>query len=294
MRPKKDEELDSKFLWYWLWFVKPVLRRLGKGATFLQVTKSDIENLKIPCFPLKEQLRIAEILEASDMLQAKAAEALTEVDKLQQSVFLDMFGDPYLNPNDWDVGVIGDLLSSTTYGTSKKADEAEGEFPILRMGNLTYSGAIDTSDLKYIDLEERDIPKYLVSKGEILFNRTNSRELVGKTAVYRFDEPMAYAGYLIKGVPNELCNIEYLGAFMNLPSTKTYLRNKCRSIVGMANLNAREFAQIPIPIAPKPIQDDFGQFVQQLEIFRSSKMRQLKELNGLFDSLQGMAFTGAL
>ena len=70
------------------------------------------------------------------------------------------------------------------YGTSKKANVDKGRYPILRMNNITYNGNWDFSNLKYIDLDERDISKYLVHYGEVLFNRTNSKELVGKTAVY--------------------------------------------------------------------------------------------------------------
>ena len=67
---------------------------------------------------------------------------------------------------------------------------------------------------------------------DVLFNRTNSAELVGKTAVYRSPEPMAYAGYLVRLRPGPHVEAEYLGAFMNLPGTKRVLRSMCKSIIG--------------------------------------------------------------
>ena len=97
------------------------------------------------------------------------------------------------------------------------------------------------------DLDKKDLPKHLVHKGQILFNRTNSKELVGKTAVFRRIEPMAFAGYLVRGIVNDAADPEYIGAFMNTPQMKKFLQSKCKSIVGMANINAKEFQAIPIP-----------------------------------------------
>nr|WED69179.1 hypothetical protein PJ912_03420 [Pectobacterium colocasium] len=89
------------------------------------------------------------------------------------------------------------------------------DYPILRMGNITYNGAIDVSDLKYITLNEKEKLKYLVAKGDLLFNRTNSKELVGKTAVYDRDEPVAIAGYLIRVRTNDKGNSYYLSGYLN-------------------------------------------------------------------------------
>lgn len=105
------------------------------------------------------------------------------------------------NPKKWPMGTISDLAASIQYGTSKKS-AGVGEFPYIRMGNITYEGGWDFSDMKYIDLTEDERSRYLVHSGEVLFNRTNSRDLVGKTAVFRKPQSMAYAGYLVKLVAN--------------------------------------------------------------------------------------------
>src|SRR5690606_6317785 len=155
-----------------------------------------------------------------------------------QSVFLEMFGDPYKNPKNWPVGTIKDITLKTQYGTSKKASENKGKYPILRMGNITYNGFLDFNDMKYIDLDDSEAEKYLVHKGDLLFNRTNSKELVGKTAVYREELPMAYAGYLVKLVPNEKANSEIISGFLNSKYGKTLLYSMAKNIVGMTNINA--------------------------------------------------------
>jgi len=87
---------------------------------------------------------------------------------------------------------------------------------MLRMNNITYSGKIILRDLKYIDLDDKDIPRYTVRFGDILFNRTNSADLVGKTAVFDKAEPYAFAGYLVRLRVNETAAPEYISGFLNL------------------------------------------------------------------------------
>ncbi|TAE89680.1 MAG: restriction endonuclease, partial [Verrucomicrobia bacterium] len=212
----------------------------------------------------------------------KRREALAQLDALLQSTFLTLFGDPVKNPMGWPMVTIGDLLSSTAYGTSKKAHEEKSGFPCLRMNNITYAGGWDFSSLKYVDLEPKEVSKNTVHKGQILFNRTNSKELVGKTAVYRRDEPMAFAGYLVRGITNAEADAEYIAAFLNLPQGKAILQGMCKSIVGMANINAQEFKSIPLPKPPLPLQQKFAAIVESVERQKAAQRAHLAELDALF------------
>lgn len=285
-------KLSSRFLLRWLQLNPP--SRLIANPSYPSIRISDIRSEQIPLPPLAEQKRIAAILDAADAMRAKRREAIALLDTLLQSTFLEMFGDPVTNPMGWEIGVIGDLLKSTTYGSSKKANSEKGSYPILRMNNITYSGEWDFRSLKYIDLDEKELPKHLVHRGEILFNRTNSKELVGKTAVFRKSQPMAFAGYLVRGIVNESADPEYIGAFMNTPQIKTFLRNKCKNIVGMTNINAKEFQNIPIPKPPVDLQRRFATIVESVEHQKALHRAHLAELDTLFASLQQLAFNGEL
>jgi type I restriction enzyme S subunit len=290
LKPKAEVNIDYLCL---------VLKHLNvtkflTGTTRAKLTKAGASRIQIPLPPLAEQKRIAGILDAADRLRAQRREALAQLDTLLQSTFLDLFGDPVTNPMGWEWGVIGDMLQSATYGTSKKADPKNGNYPALRMNNITFSGNWDFSSLKFVTLTEKELSKHLVRRGQILFNRTNSKELVGKTAVYREDEPMAYAGYLVRGITNQMADPEYIGAFMNMPQTKQYLQNKCKNIVGMANINAKEFQAIPIQIPPLPLQKRFASIVESVEEQKARMRAHLAELDALFASLQDRAFRGEL
>lgn len=285
--------VESRFLYWWLKAHRSLLESLGNGATFKEISKRSTSAVRISLPPIEDQRRISAVLDAADALRTKRRQAVVKLDALAQSVFLDMFGNPHGNSGRWPVVTIGDVLKSATYGTSRKSGDA-GEYAVLRMGNLTSDGRIDVTDLKYTDLTGREREQHVVTAGDALFNRTNSAELVGKTAVYRSHEPMAYAGYLVRLRPGPRVHAEYLGAFMNLPGTKRVLRSMCKSIIGMANINAKEVQGLKMPLPPIDLQGQFAAYRGPHEVLRTRMEQQLHDFEALFASLQHRAFRGEL
>lgn len=290
------EVLDYKYLSYFLGnrkFQEGIFSS-QRGGTREALNYSQIRDFKIPLPPLEEQKRIAAILDKADTIRCKRQQAIKLADDFLRSVFLEMFGDPVTNPKGFPAGTIRDLVESANYGSSAKASNVEGDYPMLRMGNITYEGAIDLSDLKYIDLDEKDKNKYLVEKGDLLFNRTNSKELVGKTAIYDRDEPAAIAGYLIRVRANEKGKNYYISGYLNSAHGKTTLQNMCKSIVGMANINAQELQDISILIPPLELQKKYENLVlsikEKLKVYEAS----LKYSSDLFNALSQKAFSGKL
>ncbi|EGQ9204904.1 restriction endonuclease subunit S [Vibrio cholerae] len=288
------EKVDPVFLYYLLKHSKPAFVKAGSGGAQPNISGTFLKNFEIPLPPLDEQKRIAEILDKADAIRQKRKQAITLADEFLRSVFLEMFGDPVTNPKGFPVGTIRDLVSSANYGTSEKASETEGEYPVLRMGNITYQGSFDFSDLKYIDLTEKELPKYLVHKGDLLFNRTNSKELVGKTAVFEGEEPMAFAGYLIRVRTNENGNNYYLSGYLNSLHGKKVLASMCKSIVGMANINAQELQDIKILLPPIELQNQYEQLVKAVNCRVTNQEDSFYSLNRLFGALSQKAFSGQL
>ena len=269
-----------------------LLQFANKSVNQASISAGNLKSFVVNIPTLTEQRRIASILDQADELRQKRQQAIEKLDQLLQATFIDIFGDPVNNPKGWNVGCIGDMLESVKYGSSDKAT-LEGEIPILRMNNLTYSGEMDLRDLKYIT-KAQSHEKYLVKEGDILFNRTNSKELVGKTAVYVGPEPMAYAGYLVRGRTKGSCSPEYISAFLNSPWGKEKLQSMCKSIVGMANINAKEFQSIILPIPPKNEQMHFKARVLAIREKKQLLVNQLNVFETLFKSLQNQAFSGTL
>lgn len=291
-----NEKINSKFFYYVLKSDNIVnqLNKQKRGGTQNFVSLSNIRELQIPILDIDKQENIVVILDKAQVLIDKRKEQIEALDELVKSQFIEMFGDPILNPKGWEKGKIADIIIKTQYGTSNKANEENGQFKILRMGNITYNGQFDFNDMKYIDLNEDEQKKYLVYKGEVLFNRTNSKELVGKTAVYKENEPMAYAGYLVKAIPNERATGEFIAAYMNTKYVKSKLLNMAKNIVGMANINAEEFKKIDIYIPPVELQNEYIKFIEQVDKLKFEMENSLKELEDNFNSLMQKAFKGEL
>lgn len=287
--------LDRRYLFQWVKsprFVSDMVRK-ATGASYPAVSDRIVAESTIPLPPLAEQRRIAAILDAADALRVKRRAAIAKLDELTQSIFLDMFGDPATNPKGWPVGTVGDLLESACYGTSEKSKSA-GEFAVLRMNNITPSGAMSLTDLKFMDVDKAHHDRYLVRTGDVLFNRTNSAALVGKTGIIRDQRPMAYAGYLIRLRVNEENNPEYLWAFLNSAYSKLVLRGMCKSIIGMANINAKEVQGIGIQRPPVALQREFSRRVEAVEALKSAQRDGEAAIAELFASLQHRAFRGEL
>ena len=290
---KPRPSVDVNYLFYWFKKNKKLLQHHSNSAVVPIINNKSIEKIKIPLPPLEDQKKIAAILDTADALRQKDKALIAKYEELTQSLFLDMFGDPVTNPKGWEFCTIRDLVKEAKYGTSAKAEE-EGDFPYLRMNNITYSGYMDYTNLKYINVSEKDKSKYLVRRGDVLFNRTNSKELVGKTGIVETTEPFVIAGYLIRVRTNELANPYYVWAHLNSKWAKTTLSNMCKSIVGMANINAQELQDIKILKVPIDLQNQFAEHVQQFEKQKQLAQQSLQKSEELFNSLLQRAFKGEL
>ena len=105
---------------------------------------------------------------------------------------------------------------------------------------------------------------------------------------------MTYAGYLVRLRPNAFGHGEYISGLLNSPYGKKTLRGMCKSIVGMANINAQEVQSIPCPIPPIELQQEFANRLAGLEKSKAMQDIAIGSLESLFESLQHRAFQGTL
>lgn len=241
--------------------------------------------------PLDEQRRIATILDHADTLRAKRRQVIAGLDELAQSIFVKMFGDPVSNPTRLPVGTVENLVESADYGTSEKSSQ-HGELAVLRMNNITYGGELDLRDLKYMDLPADKFDRYTVRDGDVLFNWTNSADLVGKKAVFRGKTPIAYAGYLIRLRVRDGHSPDYLSGVLNSRYGKATLRAMCKSIVGMANISAKEVRTIRTLVPPSSDQYAYEKRITAIRMAKSRYAAASAQLDALFASLQSRAFRG--
>jgi len=187
------------------------------------------------------------------------------------------------------------VIAEVQYGTSVRADADGKGVAVIRMNNINASGGMDLTDIKYADLSENERKHYALEPGDILFNRTNSKELVGKTGLWRGEVLAVAASYLIR-VRVDLAQVrpEFIWTYMNSRYIKQVLFDKCRRAIGMANINAKELRALPLIIPPRQMQQAF---VTQLEHAESLVKRggsARVKLERLFSVLLHRAFTGDL
>lgn len=151
-------------------------------------------------------------------------------------------------PSTYKVTTVGAVSVRIEYGTSKKAD-AEGEVPVLRMGNIQ-DGRLDTNDLKYLP-RDAEVERLLLDEGDLLFNRTNSPDLVGKTAVFHDSEPATFASYLIRvRFRRELIDPDFVGMWLNSAWGRAWARQVKTDGVSQSNINGKKLASMALPLPP--------------------------------------------
>jgi len=179
---------------------------------------------------------------------------------------------PFEVPENWVWCKLEDIVCELKYGTSEKSSSV-GKIAVLRMGNITNLGTIDYSNLVYSSNDE-DIKQYSLKKYDLLFNRTNSSEWVGKTAIYKEEQPAIYAGYLIRVRPL-LISADYLNTVMN----SSYYRDWCYDVktdaVNQSNINAQKLSQLMIPIPPlgeqARIVAEMAKWISLMDIIKNDK-----------------------
>ena len=259
-----SDAVYNEYLYFFLKSKTDYLNSLGRGATFKEISKSIVEKIEIPLPNIEKQHQLVKELKATRNLIAHRKQQLTKLDELIKARFVEMFGTYPDNPFGWNTGKIQDVVSDVRYGSSRPAVEG-GKYPYLRMNNITYAGELDLTDTKRIDVPDSELDKCTVQRGDVLFNRTNSKELVGKTCVYNRDDMMVLAGFVIRVRVNERILPEFLVAFLNTDFSKQMLLGMCKTAIGQANINAKEMQNIGLYIPPIALQEQFVDLKKQTD-----------------------------
>ena len=269
--------INNRYLMYQLQNMRPFLEKEARGVAQKGIYLKQVGQLNIRVPELAQQEQIVKVLDKVSVLISLRKQQLTKLDELVKARFVEMFGTFPTNPFRWSTGKIQDVVSDVRYGSSRPAVEG-GKYPYLRMNNITYSGELDLHDTKRIDIPDSELDKCTVRRGDVLFNRTNSKELVGKTCVYNRDELMVLAGFVIRVRVNERIRPEVLSAFLNMDFSKRMLIGMCKTAIGQANINAKELQNIDLYIPPIELQDQFVTLKNKVDQQKQTVQQSLEKL----------------
>ena len=241
-------DIPLKYLKYWMnnldWM--PYV----SGSTRLKLSQQGMKDIIVPLAPEHEQIRIVRVI---DSLFSRIDRAANEYGRVP--FLIRRYREEILRravngelTQDWreEAGVtpsspvtLANVSKTIRYGSSAKSAKS-GEIPVLRMGNIQ-DMFLDWTDLVYTS-DAGEIEKYRLEKGDVLFNRTNSAELVGKTALYRGERPAVFAGYIIQIKCDESILPEYLNYCLNSPQGREYCWSVKSDSVSQSNINAKKLA----------------------------------------------------
>ena len=270
--------------------IEESLSQLDSAVETLNKTKQQLEIYR------QAVLKEAFSGELTKPWRDKHSNADATIDYVQPSGTYKLLADFILYdlPQGWKWVHIGDITKGTEYGTSQKSLKC-GKVPVIRMGNLQ-NGIIDWADLSYSN-DDNEIQKYQLKYGDVLFNRTNSPELVGKTAIYKGERKAIFAGYLIRINQIESINSDYLNYYLNSQTARAYGNKVKTDGVNQSNINGKKLCTYPFPICSRAeqdqvvyelksrlsmcdyIEDTVNQSLQQAEALRQSILKQAFEGN---------------
>lgn len=300
-------KIDRDFLYRFLQTQFSYIQTNHRGTGIPHVDPDLFWAIKVPLPPLAEQRRIVAKLDA---VMAKVESNKRRLDKIPQ--LLKRFRQSVLAAavsgklteewrgrngvaEAWEEMELRELTTSLNYGTSQKSEQ-NGKVPVLRMGNIQ-DGKVVWDDLKYTS-NVSEIKKYKLENGDVLFNRTNSPELVGKTAIYRNERPAIYAGYIIRIKTNSKLNPEFLNLCLNTIEAREWCNQVKTDGVSQSNINAQKLATFRIHRPPIEEQEEIVRIVIELFAFAEKLERGYAKAKAMMDqlpqSILAKAFRGEL
>lgn len=285
-------------------FYKPIIKEMGKyiyyffkgfkdrlfayyGNAIPQITIKNVSEELIPLAPLEEQKRIVDKIGSLFSKLDEAKELIQKsLDKFENRkaaiLYKAIHGQLIKKTTSWNKVILKDVVYEFQYGTSKKS-EKKGKAIVIRMGNLQ-AGKIDWNDLAYSN-DDEDILKYKLQKGDVLFNRTNSAALVGKTSIYEDERLAIFAGYLIRlKYDKNLIIGRFLNYLLNSQDAKEYCSRVKTDAVNQSNINAKKIAMFSFML---PSLDEQQEIVRILDSF-FEKEDKSKELLDMIDQIEEM------
>ena len=286
LKPKQG--LDVDYLCYSLMFYD--VSGLINGATRQKLTQADMRKMEIPVPPLEEQRRIAALLDKVSDLIAKRRAQLDKLDLLVKARFVEMFGDPVINPYSWNVSALSEL-GECKNGMNFHTDDSGAVIHCLGVGDFKDLSLIeDTSKLPTISLNEMPSEDYLLANGDIVFVRSNgNKALVGRSvAVYPNDIPTTFSGFCIRfRIQNPVILPSYLLRVLKTDSMRKKMAGRGANI---QNLNQKILAELRIPIPGLALQEEYELFIKKVDKSKLTIQRSFDKLEILKKALMQQYF----
>lgn len=288
-----SDRINNRYLYYFLTSRTRYLNDLGRGATFKEISKTIVENIEIPLPPLAEQQRIVRELQQVGALLANRRQVDEQLAELPKARFVEMFGDPVVNPMGWEKQRISNISIRANNGMARRGNDPDGNI-VLRLVELQ-DGYIDYQAPNRILLTPGEKEKYLLTEGDFLFARVNGNpENVGRCAVFHdIGEPVYHNDHIIRYHFNQHIDGTYLSALLNSYYGKWQMHSKIKTSAGQYTISQDGIGEVEVPLPPLDLQRRFAAFARACAAQRAACARQIAVLETLRGKLLQDAFGAA-
>lgn len=265
------------------------LSRYATGIAIPYIYFKDYSKAKIKVYkslPIQEQI-VKELDTLNDII-AKKKEQLAELDTLAQATFYEMFGDPVDNIKGWDIQKMGNIMQKNPQNGLYKHSSSyvnEGGNPILRIDGFYNGKVTDISKLKRLICSEKEIKIYKLEEDDIVINRVNSIEYLGKSAhIHGLLEPTVFESNMMGfHVDKKRLNPQYLITLLNMPFIYSQILNCAKKAVNQASINQKDVSNLIILLPPLSLQNQFAEQIEAIEGQKELINKSIKEVQLLFD-----------
>jgi type I restriction enzyme, S subunit len=289
----KKHITDTKYLYYILKMKNAELNQKGTGSTFKAINKQNLSEILCPLPPLETQKRIVKRLDTAAELLAMRKQQLVELDNLLIATFYEMFGEPFRNDNEWDRVVLGNCLEVYPQnGLYKHHSKYGSGTKIVRIDSF-YDGYVENiTSLKRLNLEPEEIKQYALNKDDILINRVNSIEYLGKVGIVPdISEDIVYESNMMKFRLNQEYLIPvFLMYLWRTQFIKAQIRGRAKNAVNQSSVNQQDVLSFTVMKPPLSLQNQFANIVTKIEEQKAIVKQAIDETQHLFDSLMSEYF----
>ncbi|MGU8829156.1 restriction endonuclease subunit S [Clostridium perfringens] len=285
------ENINNKYLYHYMNKLQNIIYNKALGCAQPNISPNEIGEIEIYVPSRLEQDKISDVLDIAKDLIDKRKKQIEELDLLVKSKFIEMFGDPITNSKEWNTFELREGIKEIKYGTSKPPIFSEEGIPFVRATNIKF-GRIIENDMKYIsEYEAEKIEKCKLSLGDTIIVRSGAN--TGDNAFVSEEYVGSYGGYDIIVKLNEKINYIFLNALLNSIYRETIIQPLTRR-AGQPHLNSEQIQSLVIYNPPIELQNQFADFVKQVDKLKFEMEKSLKELEDNFNSLMQKAFKGEI
>ena len=287
----KQEVGCHRYVFYFMWYLHHsgrtnLLQNKTTGIRNLQV-KSYL-NEEIPLPPLEEQRRIAALLDKVSDLIAKRQAQLDKLDLLVKARFVEMFGDPVLNPMKWPeqpLENMADIVSGITKGRKTKETELI-EVPYMAVSNVK-DGYIDWTTVKTILATKAEIEQYRLLPDDVLMTEGGDPDKLGRGAIIQKPlENCIHQNHIFRvRLDENILLPSYFAEFLQHQKAKQYFLKCAKQTTGIASINMRQLKGLPTFVPPLDMQSEFKGYIEEVERSRYRISCSLERLEMLKKAL---------